>query len=134
MRRWCWINATPFYQFCWTYNFIIVKPFNGNDSFSGETGNAVFNRRRKQVSKNSFFLLFRANTLYWWNGMDQYIGNTWITLYFSSNTTQLEIIQCNLLFRRKYIMRIFFLMSLFSFPRLNAYASWNKLNWKTKAR
>ena len=91
MRRWCWINATPFYQFCWTYNFIIVKPFNGNDSFSGETGNAVFNRRRKQVSKSLFFSFSgQINSIYT-DGME------WISIsgtresHFIFRRTQLNL-------------------------------------------
>ena len=42
------------------------------------------------------------------NGMEcMYILNTWITINFSSNTTQRETIQCNVLYKGKYIMKNF---------------------------
>ena len=45
-----------------------------------------------------------------------YILKTWITLYFSSNTTQRDIIQCNVLCRGKYIMKNFLLDVPFQLP------------------
>ena len=42
------------------------------------------------------------------NGMEcMYILDTWITINFSSNTTQRETIQCNVLYKGKYIMKNF---------------------------
>ena len=45
-----------------------------------------------------------------------YILKTWITLYFSSNTTQRDIIQCNVLCRGKDIMKNFLLDVPFQLP------------------
>ena len=118
----------------------------------------MLNRWRKQAINNFFLLVHCAvktvfyllsaiffelsitrtpvNSNFFWNPYSRLpltrtfnILNTWITINFSSNTTQREIIQCNVLYRGKYIMKNFISLDVpfLRFPRLNDYASWNKL-------
>ena len=86
-----------------------------NDSFSRETRNVVLNRWSKQAITN--FFSFPGNCCT--NGMEcMYILNTWITINFSSNTTQRVIIQCNVLYRGKYTMKNFISLDVpFQIPK-----------------
>ena len=108
------------------YNVIIVKPFLSYDSFPRETRNDVLNRCGKQAIKN-FFLLFPANTLLMeWNVCISWTRES--QLIFRRTQLNVKLSNATFYIGENTLWRILsVLMSLFRFPRLNDYASWNKL-------